>query len=205
MKLYYVHDPMCSWCWTFRPVWQKLQHQLPSEVSVSYVLGGLAPDSHDPMTLAMQRQIQHHWHVIQKRVPGTMFNFDFWKSCEPRRSTFAACRAVIAAKAQADKYEDAMILAIQEAYYLHAQNPSDDSVLIACAEQIGLDVQRFTTMLNSEDCKRQLRDDVCFSQEIGAEGFPSLILYHHNQYQNIRLDYEYTEPMLKQLFTGRFL
>ncbi|MFT6977114.1 MAG: putative protein-disulfide isomerase, partial [Shewanella psychromarinicola] len=22
--LYYVHDPMCSWCWGYRPTWDTL-------------------------------------------------------------------------------------------------------------------------------------------------------------------------------------
>ncbi|MGB1242161.1 MAG: alkaline phosphatase family protein, partial [Chitinophagales bacterium] len=39
--------------------------------------------------------------------------------------------------------EDEMITAIQEAYYLKAKNPSDASVLIACAKQIGMDEKKF--------------------------------------------------------------
>ena len=41
--LYYVHDPMCSWCWGFAPVWQEVRERLTdSPVQVKYLLGGLA-------------------------------------------------------------------------------------------------------------------------------------------------------------------
>jgi protein-disulfide isomerase-like protein with CxxC motif len=54
---------------------------------------------------------------------GTEFNFDFWTKCQPRRDTYKACRAVIAASQQ--NAEEAMIEAIQKAYYLRAMNPSE--------------------------------------------------------------------------------
>ena len=185
MKLYYVHDPMCSWCWAFRPVWKELQSILPSNISVTSILGGLAPDSQVPMTLSMRRQIQQHWHTIQKRVPGTKFNFDFWDVCEPKRSTYPACRAVISAKFQGTEYENAMILAIQQAYYLQAKNPSDDDVLIACAEEIGLNIKRFVHDVGHLECKQQLMSEIRFGQRIGAEGFPSLIVFKNERYQRI--------------------
>jgi len=52
--LYYIHDPMCSWCWAFRPVWSAVQAQLPESLQVKYLLGGLAPDSALPMEAATQ-------------------------------------------------------------------------------------------------------------------------------------------------------
>jgi hypothetical protein len=33
---------------------------------------------------------------IERSVPGTKFNFEFWSRCRPRRATYPACRAVIA-------------------------------------------------------------------------------------------------------------
>ena len=64
-----------------------------------------------------------NWIKIQKNVPGTEFNYDFWTLNEPRRSTYLSCRAVIAAKKQHPDFEILMIERIQKAYYLNAQNP----------------------------------------------------------------------------------
>lgn len=199
MVLYYIHDPMCSWCWAFRPVWQELKLALPTAVSVSYIVGGLAPDSNNPMPLGLQRQIQQHWHTIQQRVPGTMFNFEFWQQNTPRRSTYPACRAVIAAKFQGAAYEDAMMKAIQHAYYLQAQNPSDDDVLLACAASLNLDMQRFESDLNSSACKQQLMSDIRLSQRLGVEGFPSLVLDVDGECHSIAVNYTDSDAMMEQI------
>ena len=54
-RLIYVHDPMCSWCWGFAETWQTLTEQLPADMPVVRLLGGLAPDSDEPMTFEQVR------------------------------------------------------------------------------------------------------------------------------------------------------
>ncbi len=52
--LYYIHDPMCSWCWAFRSSWREVQSKLPAHITVEYVLGGFAKDTDQPMPVEMQ-------------------------------------------------------------------------------------------------------------------------------------------------------
>ncbi|MCW8905537.1 DsbA family protein [Sedimenticola sp.] len=198
-RLYYVHDPMCSWCWAFRPVMAQITEALPSGLSLVRLLGGLAPDSDEPMPGQLQDYLQATWRTIEQRVPGTRFNFDFWIRCQPRRSTYPACRAVIAARLQAAEAEPAMILAIQQAYYLHAMNPSDDDTLISLAGEIGLDGGRFTRDLNAPATRQQLEQEILLGRSIGAEGFPSLILEQQGRHQRLDYDYRDPAPVLAQL------
>lgn len=100
LHLYYFHDPMCSWCWAFSPLWNEIVKGLPDHVMAKRVLGGLAPDTDQPMPADMRDKIKGIWQTIQQTVPGTPFNFEFWEKCTPRRSTYPACRAVIAARKQ---------------------------------------------------------------------------------------------------------
>jgi len=172
--LYYAHDPMCSWCWGFKPTWLKLKQSLPERVDVQYVVGGLAPDTNDPMPQPMQQMLQQTWQRIAQSIPGTQFNHDFWTQNSPRRATYPACRAVLAAKQQSPTLEEPMILAIQQAYYLHAKNPSEDNVLIEIAEQIGCDVNSFKESLNNATIADALKADLMLAQRLGAQGFPSL-------------------------------
>ncbi len=196
MILYYVHDPMCSWCWGFRPTWKEIQAGLPKEIEVKYLLGGLAPDSNEPMPQSMQADIAGYWKKIQQHIPNTKFNFDFWEQCEPRRSTYPACRAVIAVKKQNPEIEKIMIEAIQTAYYLNAKNPSDDEALIEIADKLGLDTTQFSTDLNSDDTQQQLIKEIQFGQSIGARGFPSMILNVDGAYKTVPLNYNDSVPAL---------
>ncbi|MDT8376703.1 MAG: DsbA family protein [Mariprofundaceae bacterium] len=197
--LYYVHDPMCSWCWAFRPVWQELQNRLPENIETVYLLGGLAPDSQAPMSPAMQQEIRNHWKTIQEQVPGIMFNFEFWQHNTPRRSTYPACRAVIAARNQERSVEDAMIHAIQKAYYLQAENPSDDEVLIHCAETLGLDISRFRQDLHDPATGELLFREIRLAQRMQVFSFPSLVLKSDGSTRPIYIDYLSADKMLSQL------
>ena len=85
-----------------------------------------------------------------------------------------------------------MIHAIQKAYYLAAQNPSDNSTLVNLAKEINLDEQLFAETLNSNATKEVLLKQMAFSQKIGAMGFPSLILEQDGQYD--LLQYDYNDP-----------
>lgn len=197
--LYYIHDPMCSWCWGFSKTWGTVVEELEGTVDIRYVLGGLAPDSHQAMPAAMQQMLQDTWHTIQARIPGTEFNFDFWTQCQPRRATYPACRAVLAAKAQSPSREREMITSIQRAYYLHARNPSNDDVLIDLAGDLGLDSEQFSTDLNSDETHKTLHNEIVFGQQLGAQGFPSMVLVSHNNRKLLHLDYNSPENILQQI------
>ncbi len=194
--LYYIHDPMCSWCWGFRPVWQLIRQKLPSNIRVKYILGGLAPDSDEPMPLAMQQDIAGYWRKIQQHIPNTEFNFDFWQQCEPRRSTYPACRAVIAVRKQQADLELVIIESIQKAYYLQAQNPSNDDTLILLAGKLGLDKDQFSEALKAQSTQNELQKEIQFSQSIGAQGFPSMFLERDGHTQLVPLDYNEPQPTL---------
>jgi len=196
-KLVYVHDPMCSWCWGFNPTWGEVETALQGRMAVEYVVGGLAPDSDQPMPDDMRAMLKSTWQSIQQKIPGTRFNFEFWAKCKPRRSTYPACRAVLAAKGQ--QAEKAMIQAIQEAYYLDAKNPSDNETLELLAHDLGLDAERFCNDLISDKTQTKLLEQIEFGRSIGAQGFPSLIMQTKTENRRISIDYNSADRILQQL------
>jgi putative protein-disulfide isomerase len=167
---------MCSWCWGFQPALAELRAGLPPEIRIVRLLGGLAPESDEPMAAEMRAQLQQTWRRIQHQVPGTVFNFDFWTRCSPRRSTYPACRAVIAARCQDPSLDEAMTLAIQRAYYLEARNPSDQDTLIALAGEIGAEAGRFAQDLTHPETRRTLEAEIARARHMGVVSFPSLVL-----------------------------
>ena len=184
---------MCSWCWGFRRAWDKLQDALPNTIRVVNVLGGLAPDSDQPMPLEQQKAIAGYWAAVSERT-GAEFNFAFWQDCKPRRSTSPACRAVLAAGKQ--NAEQAMIDAIQHAYYLRAMNPSDNSTLIALALELGLDGPLFSDDLVSGDTEDELQKQFLLRRKLGVRSFPSLLLTQGDAVAPIEINYTSHLPML---------
>ncbi len=197
--LYYFHDPMCSWCYAFQPIWQEIKTRLPANVEQINVLGGLAPDEDELMPKSLQLTIQHHWRRIQRVVPGTEFNFDFWSNCKPRRSTWPACRAVIAAASQDKSMEEPMIQAIQLAYYREARNPSDYSTHVELAGELHLDVDQFAFDLTSPETELQLQRQLRLTSLYNVSGFPALVLTKDDKKQSLAIDYNNAETVIKMI------
>lgn len=197
-QLIYVYDPMCSWCWGFKACWQKIQAALADEVEIIYNVGGLAADSDQPMPEQMQRFLQQTWQRISVQT-GAEFNFDFWTNSQPRRSTYPACRAVIAAR-QFNK-EQAMLEAIQQGYYLQAQNPSDIPTLVRFAQQLDINSAAFLTLLQSAQLEQEFQQELVYVQQLPVQGFPSLVLLHKQQYYAITVNYTDADKVIADIRT----
>tara|TARA_B100000586_G_scaffold125124_1_gene90387 strand:+ start:3188 stop:3805 length:618 start_codon:yes stop_codon:yes gene_type:complete len=197
--LYYAHDPMCSWCWAFRPSLNVLIEKLPKEINIIRLLGGLAPDSNISMPENIREYVLQNWRAIEKKVPETKFNYDFWEYCKPRRSTYPACRAVIAARKQKNKFDAAMTLAIQKAYYLQARNPSDYETLIELAGEIGADKNKFSKDVTSPDINKILKEEIQQSESLDLKSLPSLLFINGEKKIKIEPDYLDAEVMLNKI------
>ena len=198
--LFYVHDPMCSWCWGVAATLDSVLDALPDDINVVHLLGGLAPDSNEPMPESMQQGLQQTWKQIADVIPGTEFNFAFWTDNTPRRSTWPSCRAVIAARRQSEDYERPMIKAIQRAYYLDAKNPSDSDTLLQCAKDIGCDGAVFSKDFESEDVSNEFLDELRQVQRYGVRGFPSLVLQKADGSAfSVPVEYQHANRILERI------
>lgn len=196
--LIYCYDPMCSWCWGFRPTWTALQKALAKridreELVIQPMLGGLAPDSDVPMPMAMRQKLEATWQRIASEL-GTEFNYGFWRNTEPRRSTYPANRACMVARD--GNLEMEMYHAIQQAYYLEAKNPSNLDVLADCAEQIGLSRDGFLHNMHYVQQEGLLEKEIENARHIGLNSFPSLALLIGEQLLHIPINYQDHQPML---------
>ena len=196
--LYYVHDPMCSWCYAFDKTLTQLEALLPDSIRLTKVIGGLAADSDIPMPAHLINTIQSNWNRIEKTVPHVQFNFEFWSKNQPFRSTYPSCRAVLAAKKQSPAFENKMIQQIQWAYYKNAENPSLNETLLLCAQRIGLNMGLFKTDYASEEIELALQKDIQFSRSLDVSSYPSLRLDIDNHIVAINIDYNNVQNMLKQ-------
>jgi len=190
---------MCSWCWAFKPIWDRIKETLLGKMEVDYLLGGLAPDSNQPMPIETREYVKGNWKRIQEMIPDTRFNYDFWTSCEPKRSTYPACRAVICAKQQHPDFENLMIYGIQKSYYLEAQNPSNEAVLINIAKKLGLDINKFKIDLNSSQVNEILLDEIKLTKSMDINSIPSLVLQINNTLKAIDIDYLDANYIVKQI------
>lgn len=174
MRLIYVMDPMCAWCYAFQRELDEFLEKNPS-LDMEYIMGGLAPDNKTPMDENLKQTISSYWFEIEKKTQVT-FNHDFWKLNTPYRSTYPACRAVISAETLKPNSSCEMAKAIQSAYYKEAKNPSLEEILISCASSIGLDENEFLKVLNAEETEQKLQEHLNTTYQLQVRGYPALFL-----------------------------
>ena len=190
---------MCSWCWAFSSSLQQLMKKIPREILIIRLLGGLAPDNDNPMSDDIRDYVIKNWNSIEKRVPETKFNYDFWKKCKPRRSTYPACRAIIAARKQKNEFDTKMTTAIQKAYYLQARNPSDYETLIELAGEIGADKNKFSRDVASTETDEILKQEIEQYKNLGLKSLPSLLFINDKNKLKIEPDYINPDSMLEKI------
>jgi len=195
-RFVYAADPMCSWCWGFHPVIIKVRERFQADMEFEMVLGGLAPDSDEPMPEPVQKTIEGFWRVVADRT-GANFNHEFWTKNTPKRSTYPSCRAVIAAGQSDRKWE--YFEAAQKAYYMEARNPSEQAVLVDIAEEIGIDRKDFEGRFTSEEVAVEFQRDLTFCRQIGISGFPTLLFGSEDGYSIVCHGYTPFEPVMERI------
>lgn len=193
-RLAYVADPMCSWCYGFAPVVADVEESLAEDVAVELVLGGLAPDDDAPMPAATRAYVQEAWRAVAERT-GAVFEHAFWERCEPRRSTWPACRAVLAAGERGRE----MFAAIQSAYYREARDPSDRGTLVELGVELGFDAESFRAAIDGDATRGALAGHLERCARWGVRGFPSLVAIDGDGARLVSHGYEEAPSVLARL------
>lgn len=194
--LYHVHDPMCSWCYAFRPTLNQLREKLPRNIKIVNVVGGLAKHTDEPMELEQRKKIENIWYEIEE-VVGVKFNHDFWEKCTPKRSTYLSCKACMIARDY--EKEDNMIEAIQNAYYQRALNPSEIETLVLLASELDIPKKEFKEKLLSQKSEDNLQEELNLRRALYVRTFPSLILKYKKELYPINIKYNDHKSMLNQI------
>ena len=182
--LWYVADPMCSWCWGFSPVIEAVREAYHDRLKIALVLGGLRPGTTTQMTAAARDEILHHWHQVHERT-GQPFQFDgalpegFIYDTEP------ASRAVVTVGGLDPSKIFAMFKAIQSAFYAAGRDVTQTAVLAELAAGLGLDAAAFLQAFDSDAARARTQAHFTQARKAGARGFPTLILQRGEQIDRI--------------------
>lgn len=173
--LWYVADPMCSWCWGFSPTIESLREQYGTRMRIALVLGGLRPGETVALSERARDDILHHWHAVAART-GQAFRFDGALPSGFVYDTEPASRAVLAVGSLDPRQIFAMFKAIQQAFYAEGRDVTRAEVLAALAASCGVSPAHFLAAFDSEDARAKTRAHFRQARAAGVQGFPALIL-----------------------------
>lgn len=205
MKLIFVGDPMCSWCYGFgkeMTALAKLHPELPLEI----VVGGLRAGATDVLDEAGKNFRLVHWARVEE-ASGLPFNRDglmgrqnFVYDTEP------ICRAVVAARVIApDADLLAVFRALQHGFYVEAVDTTDGRILARLASDAlikqgcAIDVSAFYKMWEADSTIALAKKDFVRSRSLGVRSFPALLLEMDGEIRTISPGYAHVEELKRNL------
>jgi putative protein-disulfide isomerase len=181
-RLYYFADPMCSWCYGFAPVMDKIRQAHGAHFDIRLVMGGLRPGKlAEPMTPARARVIRHHWREVAK-MTGQPFEDDIFKRDDFVYDTEPAAKAVIVMERLAPAAAYEYYHEIQRGFYAHSQDITSPEILANFARRFDVSATDFATAFASEEAHKETWGQFTFSASLGVKGFPALVLEQDGQF-----------------------
>jgi len=179
MKLIYLADPMCSWCYGFGPELAKLLARRP-EAEVDVVMGGLRPYNTQPATDEFRAMIREHW-VHVATASGLPFSDAALQRPGFVYDTEPACRAVVTARNIDAGKALGYMKAVQLAFYRDGRDVTRGDELADIAGEAGFERDTFRMHLDSQRMRDAVRADFARTQSLGVSGFPTLGSVHGSQ------------------------
>jgi putative protein-disulfide isomerase len=182
MKLVYVGDPMCSWCYGFGKEMTALMRLHPG-LELEIVVGGVRAGATDLLDDAGKAFRLGHWERVQANS-GLPFNReaflarqDFVYDTEP------VCRAVVAARRLAPGADLLGVFrALQHAFYAEGRDTTDGHALSeiasAALSNVGhaVDAATFHSTWQAAATIAETSADFRKARAMGVRSFPALLL-----------------------------
>jgi predicted DsbA family dithiol-disulfide isomerase len=142
VRLRYHTDPACPASWAAEPVLRRLMVEFGADLSITYVMGGLAREYEAPYESRVMEWLEH------ADRSGMPFDPRLWTE-GPIRSTYPACMAVKAAAEQGPDAAARYLRALREGLMCLRRRLDAKEALVEEARGAGLDVARFRIDLDS--------------------------------------------------------
>lgn len=205
MKLIYVGDPMCSWCYGFGKEMTALMARHP-ELPLEIVVGGLRAGATDVLDTRGKQFRLGHWARVEENS-GLPFNRDGLMARENFvYDTEPICRAVVTARRLAPEVDLLSVFrALQHAFYVDALDTTDGAVLaevaVAAMAKVGHthSAKAFHDEWAAPATIAAAAREFALARQMGIQSFPALLLETKGQLMEISPGYAHVDQLDKLL------
>ena len=195
MKLVYVGDPMCSWCYGFGKELSALMQKMP-EIELDIRVGGVRAGATEVLDDNGKQFRLTHWARVEEAT-GLPFNR---KALMERENfiydTEPVCRAFVTAREFAPHADLlAVFHALQLAFYVDGLDTTNGKVLAEVAADaltaVGhpINVEEFHARWNSTEAIAATRQDFIKVRAAGIRSFPALLMEVDGQFLEVSPGY----------------
>ncbi len=175
LEFVYVGDPMCSWCWGFAPVLERMQAVY--DIPIRVVVGGLRPGPDaEVLDDRLQGFLGHHWDQVEQ-ASGQPFDHAFLERRDGwRYDTELPATAVVVMRSMDEKMTLPFHTRLQQAFYAEGMDITDQEQYAALVDGFDVDPEEFGRRLESDETKRRTWNDFAEARSLGITGFPALLI-----------------------------
>ncbi len=194
--LIYVGDPMCSWCYGFGNEIEEVIRQLGDDINVEVVMGGLRPYNTQTMT-DLKGFLTEHWNDVHK-ASGQPFKFEILDT-ELLYDTEPACRAVMIVRELQPNSVMQFFHKVQTAFYAKNHNPHLTTTYSDIAVSMGINRNEFENKFESEEYKKQIKEDFLRASQLGVRSFPTVLLQYKGSTNVVAAGYSKAEKVISKV------
>lgn len=184
MKLIYIYDALCGWCYGFTPVIQQLQQQYAGQISFDILSGGMKTGLNRSPAASMHAYILGAYKRVEE-MTGIEFGTPFLNELLPREDYLldSTPPGVALTVFKSFQPEHAIDFAhdIQVAFNYEGQSLNDDSTYLTLAARYGIDTALFAARMQEPDYLQATEAEFQQVQQWGITGFPAVIMANGEQ------------------------
>jgi len=202
MKILYVYDPLCGWCYGFSPVMTKIYEKHKNNVRFEVISGGMVTGNRIGPIGEVAGYIGEAYKTVEQKT-GTKFGTDFLEgTLKEGKANFTSIPPSIALTIFKEyKPEEAILFAsdIQKGIYYEGKEPEMEKWYADLAARYGIKEDVFLAKFEESDYLVKARSDFKRAQELGVRGFPSVFIERNGEVTMISSGYSDFDNLDKKI------
>lgn len=192
MKVVYVYDALCGWCYGFSPVMEQFYETYSEDLDVEVVSGGMITGQRIGPIGDVAPYIKKAYMDVENAT-GVKFGDGFLKNILDKGETvFTSIPPAIALsvyKNIAPEHSVKFAAALQKGIYFDGIEPMDFGAYGTIASHFGLEADSFVAKLRDPFYLRKAEEDFRRSNHLGVTGFPTVFIENNAEFHRIATGY----------------
>jgi putative protein-disulfide isomerase len=179
VRLYYIYDALCGWCYGFSPIIKKFGDEHREEFTINVLSGGMISGDRIGPIGEVAPYIKTAYKDVENACQvkfGQAFLKDVLEPGDAVFTSIPACKAMVAFKQIAPEYQIGFAHTLQKAIYYDGLLPGDESIYPKLAALHKVDEATFSSTYHSEKTKEAMQFEFDLIKSWGVQGFPTVVL-----------------------------
>lgn len=178
IKIIYVYDALCGWCYGFSPVIKECYNKYKNEFDFEVLSGGMMMGDRVGSINDIAPFIKTAYHNVENTT-GVKFGEAYLRVLEEGSMILNSEKPSIALSLFKEHFPDKAILfahEIQHALYFDGRDPNDYETYRYIAVNHGIDPDEFEDTMKTENAKEAAFYDFALARQLQVDSFPAVLM-----------------------------